>query len=90
MKAELAATKAVALACGGLGADAQRIAAEALELSKAVEIPVLTGVARCIVASHEGADHAERAASEVADLARSTRYVDGVSSVIAATRSSRD
>jgi DNA-binding CsgD family transcriptional regulator len=78
MRAELLATRAVALACGGSAADAERLASEALDLSRAVEIPVLAGVARCIQASEAGDPAAEVLAADLARVARETRYVDGL------------
>jgi DNA-binding NarL/FixJ family response regulator len=78
MKAELLATRALAFACGGFGRDAAQLATESTQLSRAVEVPVLAGVIRCILASQEGDPAAERLAADLADLARRTRYVDGL------------
>jgi ATP/maltotriose-dependent transcriptional regulator MalT len=51
---------------------------EAESLSAAVEIPILAGSARCIVASYSGAAEASELAVRVAAQCQTTRYVDGL------------
>jgi ATP/maltotriose-dependent transcriptional regulator MalT len=78
MEAELLATRALAHACEGRAQEATSLAAEARSLSKAVEVPVLTGSVACIIASRSADDSAVARALELADQCRATRYVDGL------------
>jgi DNA-binding NarL/FixJ family response regulator len=78
MKGELLATRALARACEGRVDEAMDLVGEAEGLSAAVEIPILAGAARCIVASHSGAAEVSELALRVAAQCQTTRYVDGL------------